>query len=86
MKNKARETTPEVLQNDRHPNFGAAMIPLFLLTSIFFVNFLARIAVLEGIVKEVGNDLLKTGLFGLYEQFMGEILIDTDPLLFEGLN
>ena len=56
MKNKARETTTEVLQNDLHPNFGAGMIPLFLLTSIFFVNFLARI-VLAPLMPGIESDL-----------------------------
>ena len=56
MKNKSRETTTEVLQDERHLSFGAGMIPLCLLTSIFFVNFLARI-VLAPLMPGIESDL-----------------------------
>jgi NNP family nitrate/nitrite transporter-like MFS transporter len=43
-------------QTDPHPTLGARLIPLLLLTSIFFVNFLARI-VLAPLMPDVESDL-----------------------------
>jgi NNP family nitrate/nitrite transporter-like MFS transporter len=56
MTNKATGTTIGGQQNDLHPNFGAGMIPLGLLTSIFFINFLARI-VLAPLMPGIESDL-----------------------------
>ncbi len=56
MTNKATGTTTGGQQNNLHTNFGAGMIPLLLLTSIFFVNFLARI-VLAPLMPGIESDL-----------------------------
>ena len=56
MTNKATGTTTGGQQTNLHTNFGAGMIPLLLLTSIFFVNFLARI-VLAPLMPGIESDL-----------------------------
>jgi NNP family nitrate/nitrite transporter-like MFS transporter len=56
MRNRTTVTTTGGKQTDLHPTFGAQLIPLLLLTSIFFVNFLARI-VLAPLMPGVESDL-----------------------------
>ena len=56
MRNRATVTTTGKKQSDPHPTFGAQLIPLLLLTSIFFVNFIARI-VLAPLMPGIESDL-----------------------------
>ena len=56
MRNRATVTTTGEKQSDPHPTFGARLIPLLLLTSIFFVNFIARI-VLAPLMPGIESDL-----------------------------
>ena len=56
MRNRATVTTTGEKQSDPHPTFGAQLIPLLLLTSIFFVNFIARI-VLAPLMPGIESDL-----------------------------
>ena len=56
MKNKAKGTTAAGRQHDSYPKFGAGVIPLLLLTSIFFTNFLARI-VLAPLMPGIESEL-----------------------------
>ena len=56
MRNSATVTTTGEKQTGPHANFGARLIPLILLTSIFFVNFLARI-ILAPLMPGIESDL-----------------------------
>ena len=56
MKDNTSVTTTGEKQTGPHANFSARLIPLLLLTSIFFVNFLARI-ILAPLMPGVESDL-----------------------------
>lgn len=56
MTTKATGTATGGQQKKFHPHFGAGMVPLLLLTSIFFVNFLARI-ILAPLMPGIESDL-----------------------------
>jgi NNP family nitrate/nitrite transporter-like MFS transporter len=56
MTDRSTMTRTGEKQTDAHQAFSARLTPLFLLTSIFFVNFLARI-VLAPLMPSVENDL-----------------------------
>ena len=56
MSNRVTVTGTTEKQTDPSPTFGARLIPLLLLTAIFFINFLARI-VLAPLMPGVESDL-----------------------------
>ncbi|MEE4265826.1 MAG: MFS transporter [Desulfobacteraceae bacterium] len=59
MTDRSITTRPGEKQTDPHQSFSAQLTPLFLLTSIFFINFLARI-VLAPLMPGVEYDLNMT--------------------------